>query len=167
MSEGITPDEAIAECLKLGAQGISLGLAKQLQAERDALKKQVESLSFDISTGESSLAAAQERIRELIKQADHTECLDDAMAINHSWNVEKHARAKAEAEHDALQAKLVDSINREADLQVKLDETAKTIKAKQELHNDQMADLQAKLDAEAAHGAEMRRKGGGESEKTD
>ena len=39
MNDKITPDEAINECLKLGAQGISLGLAKQLQAERDALLK--------------------------------------------------------------------------------------------------------------------------------
>jgi hypothetical protein len=38
MSEKITPDEAIEECLRIGAQGISLGLAKQLQAERDSLR---------------------------------------------------------------------------------------------------------------------------------
>lgn len=38
MSEQITPDQAIAECLKFGIQGISLGLAKQLQAERDSLR---------------------------------------------------------------------------------------------------------------------------------
>ena len=37
----ITTDEAINECLKLGAQGISLGLAKQLQAERDTLRAQL------------------------------------------------------------------------------------------------------------------------------
>ncbi len=41
MSEYITPDEAIVEALKVGAQGISLGLAKQLQAERDRLRAEV------------------------------------------------------------------------------------------------------------------------------
>ena len=39
MSERITPDEAIEEALKIGAQGISLGLAKQLQSERDIARK--------------------------------------------------------------------------------------------------------------------------------
>src|SRR4051812_40628290 len=41
MSDRITPDEAIDSCLLLGAQGISLGLAKQLQAERDALRAEL------------------------------------------------------------------------------------------------------------------------------
>lgn len=38
MNETIGPDEAIAYALENGAQGISLGLAKQLQAERNQLK---------------------------------------------------------------------------------------------------------------------------------
>lgn len=41
MSEKITPDEAIEFAVKEGAQGISLGLAKALQAERDSLRSRL------------------------------------------------------------------------------------------------------------------------------
>ena len=41
MSESITPDEAIEEAIKVGAQGISLGLAKELQSERDSLTAEI------------------------------------------------------------------------------------------------------------------------------
>lgn len=52
MSEQITPDEAIEECLKVGAQGISLGLAKCLQSERNDLRAQLEEAKWKIKNYE-------------------------------------------------------------------------------------------------------------------
>jgi len=54
MPDFITPDQAIETCLKVGACGISLGLAKELQSERDEWKahamnafEKIERLKFE------------------------------------------------------------------------------------------------------------------------
>jgi FtsZ-binding cell division protein ZapB len=44
MSEFLTPDEAIEICIRDGVNGISVGLAKELRAERDALRRENEAL---------------------------------------------------------------------------------------------------------------------------
>ncbi len=55
----ITPDEAIAECLNIGAQGISLGLAKQLQAERDALSRENAELRAALEAAKADMEEAR------------------------------------------------------------------------------------------------------------
>ena len=57
--EHCNPDEAIEIALKAGAQGISLGLAKTLQAERDTLKTANEGLMENLAMLSNALDGAR------------------------------------------------------------------------------------------------------------
>ena len=78
MSERITPDEAIDAAPKLGALGISLGLAKELRADRDALRSRVAALEAELKRVEGERCMARDKFghystTEWIDRAERSE----------------------------------------------------------------------------------------------
>lgn len=59
MSEFCTPDEAIQIAIENGVAGISLGLAKELQAERDQLRKQLKDMNIALTALEQECPGYQ------------------------------------------------------------------------------------------------------------
>lgn len=161
-----TPDEAIETCIRDGIQGISVGLAKKLQAERDSLR-----------------AALAEKEKEMREELDHwksehyrVHCLNQVMLTHDQVNEliaaqvqeikelrEKHEHELAfqkanedetkshalywrrlhEQSHSLYEAAALSNSTLAGNFAIRLDEERKTIAAKDAIIAEQAAVIEA------------------------